>query len=162
MRLLFTLLLLFISSLAPLSAQDCFSQSKAEELLALLEEYPQFLWLEEAGFVEVFLDDEINYQIDASCGYIFYLQGTTINGKPFRAKLSAKKMYFAQNGEVLSLSKLLSQKETSGNYLICNSKSAYTYHKGYCRGLNRCTHGISRVSEARARALGRRRCKFCW
>jgi len=162
MKLILTLLLLFIGSSSPLLAQDCFSQTQAEQLLGLLSEHEQVFWLEEAGYVEVLLD-EINYQFDASCGFTFYLIGQNNKGQPFSRPLIAKKLYLNQNGQSHNLSYWLSQKESnSGNYLICNSKNAYTYHKGYCRGLNRCTHGVSRISEAKARALGRRRCKFCW
>ena len=58
------------------------------------------------------------------------------------------------------LSKEISQ---SVAVFICNSATAYAYHSyESCRGLNRCTHEIVRVSEERAQELGRRPCQVCW
>ncbi|WP_179830235.1 hypothetical protein [Spirosoma fluviale] len=37
---------------------------------------------------------------------------------------------------------------------ICESRSTYAYHRGMCRGLARCTHGVSQVSVAQARSAG--------
>ncbi|HTD39877.1 MAG TPA: hypothetical protein VK671_04595 [Mucilaginibacter sp.] len=45
---------------------------------------------------------------------------------------------------------------------ICQSKSAYAYHKYECRGLARCTHGIVKITRAQAIKLGYRACKICY
>lgn len=45
---------------------------------------------------------------------------------------------------------------------ICQSRSAYAYHSGMCRGLARCTHGVSRVTVAQARNSGYVPCKICY
>ena len=45
---------------------------------------------------------------------------------------------------------------------ICESRSAYAYHSGMCRGLARCTHGVSKVTVAQARNAGYRPCKICY
>ncbi len=44
---------------------------------------------------------------------------------------------------------------------ICESRSAYAYHSGMCRGLARCTHGVSQVTVAQAQGSGYRPCKIC-
>lgn len=45
---------------------------------------------------------------------------------------------------------------------ICESRKAYAYHSGMCRGLARCTHGVSRVTVAQARNSGYVPCKICY
>ena len=47
---------------------------------------------------------------------------------------------------------------------ICNSTTAYAYHSSSsCRGLNRCTHGIVKVSASDAvNKMGRVPCKICY
>ncbi|MCX6212866.1 hypothetical protein [Spirosoma sp.] len=35
---------------------------------------------------------------------------------------------------------------------ICESRSAYAYHSGMCRGLARCTHEVSQMSMTQARS----------
>ena len=45
---------------------------------------------------------------------------------------------------------------------ICESRSAYAYHNSMCRGLARCTHGVSRVSVAQARDAGYVPCRICY
>lgn len=46
---------------------------------------------------------------------------------------------------------------------ICTGGSSYAYHcDRSCRGLNRCTHSIIEVTEAKAQSLGRRSCKVCY
>ena len=45
---------------------------------------------------------------------------------------------------------------------ICQSRSAYAYHKYECRGLARCTHGIIKVSKAQAIKMGYKPCKICY
>lgn len=46
---------------------------------------------------------------------------------------------------------------------ICNSNTAYAYHtSSYCRGLNRCTHGMLKVPLSKAtKTYGRKACKIC-
>jgi uncharacterized protein YgiM (DUF1202 family) len=46
--------------------------------------------------------------------------------------------------------------------LICNSNSAYAYHKYQCRGLSRCRHTVSKVSVGEAKRLGYVPCKICY
>lgn len=47
---------------------------------------------------------------------------------------------------------------------ICDSKSAYAYHSSTsCRGLNRCTHGVYKVTKSEAiESYGRQACKICY
>jgi hypothetical protein len=45
---------------------------------------------------------------------------------------------------------------------ICQSKSAYAYHKYECRGLARCTHSIVKITRAQAVKLGYKPCKICY
>ncbi len=45
---------------------------------------------------------------------------------------------------------------------ICESRSAYAYHNGMCRGLARCTYGVSQVSVAQAKNRGDKPCKICY
>jgi uncharacterized protein YgiM (DUF1202 family) len=47
---------------------------------------------------------------------------------------------------------------------ICDSKSAYAYHNSTsCRGLNRCTHGVYKVTKLEAiESYGRQACKICY
>lgn len=55
------------------------------------------------------------------------------------------------------------QARKEASVYICNSKSAYAYHAdAYCRGLNRCRHGISKVSASDAVNNGYRACKICY
>ena len=46
---------------------------------------------------------------------------------------------------------------------ICGGSSAYAYHtSSSCRGLNRCTHGVSKVTQTEAvKTHGRKACKIC-
>ena len=46
---------------------------------------------------------------------------------------------------------------------ICDSKTAYAYHlKQDCSGLNKCTHGIFKISKEDAVKLyGRKACERC-
>ena len=52
----------------------------------------------------------------------------------------------------------------SGNYVyICTGPKATVYHKtSDCRGLNRCSGSIKKVSEAQAKSMKRRRCQICY
>lgn len=45
---------------------------------------------------------------------------------------------------------------------ICQSRSAYAYHKYECRGLARCTHGIVKITKAEAVKRGYKPCKICY
>lgn len=45
---------------------------------------------------------------------------------------------------------------------ICQSRSAYAYHSHICRGLARCTHGITKVTKAYAIKMGYKPCKICY
>jgi len=45
---------------------------------------------------------------------------------------------------------------------ICQSRRAYAYHSGMCRGLSRCTHGVGKVTVAQARNSGYVPCKICY
>ncbi|MGR6087358.1 MAG: hypothetical protein ACU4F9_04240 [Arcticibacter sp.] len=46
--------------------------------------------------------------------------------------------------------------------LICESPNAVAYHAGYCRGLQRCTHNVARVSVTDAQKYGYRACQICY
>lgn len=46
--------------------------------------------------------------------------------------------------------------------LICNSKSSYAYHSYQCRGLQRCTHDIIKITRQEAINRGRNACKICY
>jgi hypothetical protein len=46
---------------------------------------------------------------------------------------------------------------------ICNSNKAVAYHSDInCCGLQRCTHGIEKVSLKEAQERGLRACKICY
>ena len=45
---------------------------------------------------------------------------------------------------------------------ICESPSAYAYHSRVCRGLARCTHGVSQVTVVKALKVGYVPCKICY
>lgn len=46
---------------------------------------------------------------------------------------------------------------------ICKSPTSYSYHKGYCEGLKRCTHNIDSVTVQEAKAMGKdRACAYCY
>lgn len=46
--------------------------------------------------------------------------------------------------------------------IICNSENAYAYHTNVCRGLARCTHGMSKVTVSDAVKLGYVPCQNCY
>lgn len=54
------------------------------------------------------------------------------------------------------------QKQSGNMVLICNSSAAYAYHRYQCRGLSRCTHEISKVTEQSAINQKYRPCKICY
>jgi len=55
------------------------------------------------------------------------------------------------------------QTHTNTYVYICVSPYAYAYHRSlYCRGLNRCTHTIKKVTVKQARAKGYRPCNICY
>ncbi|SDF52739.1 hypothetical protein SAMN04488121_102180 [Chitinophaga filiformis] len=46
---------------------------------------------------------------------------------------------------------------------ICKSPTSYSYHKGYCDGLKRCTHDIDSVTVQEAKAMGKDHpCGYCY
>ncbi|MCS7086345.1 MAG: hypothetical protein RMM53_11035 [Bacteroidia bacterium] len=46
---------------------------------------------------------------------------------------------------------------------ICTGPKSYAYHlTTYCRGLRRCSAQVHDVSVAKAKAIGRRPCRFCY
>src|ERR1700733_5867198 len=45
---------------------------------------------------------------------------------------------------------------------ICNSSTAYAYHAYKCRGLQKCTHEIQKITEEEAIKDGRKPCKICY
>jgi endonuclease YncB( thermonuclease family) len=53
------------------------------------------------------------------------------------------------------------QTNTEKTVLICNSRSSYAYHSYQCRGLSRCTSGISKVTVKEAVNKGYQPCKIC-
>lgn len=50
----------------------------------------------------------------------------------------------------------------TGEVLVCISGNAVAYHHHYCKGLNRCTHEIRRVTMEEALRLGRTPCSYCF
>ena len=62
----------------------------------------------------------------------------------------------------ISNAALPSLKVIRDSVYICQSKSAYAYHKYECRGLARCTHGIAKITKAQAIKLGYKPCKICY
>ncbi|WP_146010844.1 hypothetical protein [Siphonobacter sp. BAB-5405] len=62
---------------------------------------------------------------------------------------------------LLSLFFSLAPAKTDSVY-ICNSSRAYAYHAYFCHGLNRCTHGVSKVSRAEAIRMRKTACKICY
>jgi uncharacterized protein YgiM (DUF1202 family) len=54
--------------------------------------------------------------------------------------------------------------KNSVSVYICDSKNAYAYHSSTsCRGLNRCTHGVYKVTKSEAVEDYRRQaCKICY
>ena len=57
----------------------------------------------------------------------------------------------------------LTAARTDANVYICDSKTAKAYHKGEdCRGLNRCTHEVVKVTKREAEEeYGRVPCQVC-
>lgn len=53
-------------------------------------------------------------------------------------------------------------KSATDSVYICQSRSAYAYHKTACSGLARCTHTISKITKAQAIKLGYKPCKICY
>ena len=46
---------------------------------------------------------------------------------------------------------------------ICTGPKAEAYHsKSNCRGLNRCSGDVKKVTLAKAVQMGRRACRICW
>lgn len=64
--------------------------------------------------------------------------------------------------DVNNESSYINNSKTDSVY-ICNSSTAYVYHSTpNCKGLNRCTHGVIKVSLYDAtHSYGRRACKLC-
>lgn len=52
--------------------------------------------------------------------------------------------------------------KAADSVLICQSRSAYAYHKYECRGLSRCTHGILKLTLEQAKKMGYKPCKICY
>ncbi len=51
----------------------------------------------------------------------------------------------------------------SSTVYICNSKSAYAYHKNHnCNGLGRCKAGVSQTTSSNASSIGYQPCKICY
>lgn len=52
---------------------------------------------------------------------------------------------------------------TSRYVYICIGPKATVYHsKQNCRGLNKCSGSIKKITEAEAKDMGRRRCRVCF
>jgi hypothetical protein len=58
----------------------------------------------------------------------------------------------------------LAAARTDAKVYICDSKTAKAYHKDEdCRGLNRCTHGVVKVTKREAvEEYGRVPCQVCY
>lgn len=53
------------------------------------------------------------------------------------------------------------QPKTDSVY-ICQSRSAYAYHRYVCRGLAHCKHKFKKITKAEAIKLGYSACKICY
>lgn len=62
----------------------------------------------------------------------------------------------------LSETKVQVRAKVEQQVYICNSKSSYAYHSHFCRGLNRCKAGTSKVSKSQAKNSGYKACKICY
>jgi hypothetical protein len=52
---------------------------------------------------------------------------------------------------------------SNSSVYICTGKTAYSYHNNRsCRGLNRCSAEIQKVSLEYAKSIGRSPCKICY
>lgn len=51
---------------------------------------------------------------------------------------------------------------STNNVLICNSKTAKSYHLNYCMGLKECNHDIEELTVQQAIKKGRKACNFCY
>lgn len=71
-------------------------------------------------------------------------------------------LIFRSNNSPSNSDKNTHADDKKDSVLICNSKSAYAYHKTYCTGLNRCKAGVSKISKKEASERGYRPCKFCY
>lgn len=66
-------------------------------------------------------------------------------------------------GLVLSLYAGNTSTSTASYVYICTGPQAKVYHsKESCRGLNKCSGSIKKVTEVKAKSMGRRRCKICF
>ena len=70
---------------------------------------------------------------------------------------------FTDIRDLSALPLLVTNATTKDSVYICDSKTAYAYHKDQdCSGLNYCTHGVYKVSLKDAETVyGRRACKLC-
>ena len=53
---------------------------------------------------------------------------------------------------------------SSANYVyICTGPQAKVYHsKESCRGQNKCSGSIKKITEGKAKSMGRRKCRICF
>lgn len=64
---------------------------------------------------------------------------------------------------LISMSAIASTSTGSGGVYICTGPKATVYHsRSNCRGLNRCSGEIKKVSLQTAQNEGRRPCKICY
>ncbi len=87
-----------------------------------------------------------------------YVKINNSNGYIFNKYLNDKKTSSSSNKSTSTTK----SKKVESYVLICNSSSAYAYHSYYCRGLNRCKSGTSKVSVSEAQNMGYRPCKICY
>ena len=121
--------------------------------------------------------------------YMVFIKGYTSSGKEFHKSIDLAYIYINKSAYAHSLGILLgfecnpgtnkfswsssvNSSKSNGNYqennkttyevYICNSPKAYAYHKGYCRGLKRCSYSVTKVSQKTAKTKGRKACGFCY
>jgi hypothetical protein len=69
---------------------------------------------------------------------------------------------FAQASKTPKENDVKKESKTEQKVIICNSKGAYAYHKGYCKGLNKFKSSTSAVTIEQAKKQGKRKpCGFC-
>lgn len=76
---------------------------------------------------------------------------------PFEANCFMKRLLYLVTATILSFSFAFTPAAKTKHHVttvaakdsvyICNSSTSYAYHSNeYCRGLNRCSHGVLKVS----------------
>ncbi|MEY4110128.1 MAG: hypothetical protein RLZZ46_482 [Bacteroidota bacterium] len=51
---------------------------------------------------------------------------------------------------------------SAGQVMVCNSEGAKTFHAKMCKGLSRCSKGVSKISRSSAENSGKKACGYCF